>query len=484
MKKIIGKILFLFIIAIVYTSCETKDMYQGYWVDELNDITKAYIYPYKNEGQNIVAEITIETKGDVDLSKVTTEIPHLKYNKEILVMLTQDDCKHAAFCHTWAAINNRPLSAKYYYDYVHLKADDMPSDIHSYNDTFGSTDGAGNEVRFSFTTTVAAEWNGMNDVSVVALQPLDNNERFSMKTYLNWRNLIEMLNYDVGIAFHDVKTEAVQNVDSVRRHYGLAQDIMLQKLSGRGCKILAEPEGNKTYIRASEGYTPIQGITAQAETEVIYPFTVERDLNKVLQHRDFMSTKEAQDEINSQLSLAAENRRAIHIGVHETDLAWDDFLYWLSETYGKGGKDVVWMPSFEEYYEYNYNRVKINKNIEKTISGNKLTIKVTIPGAQYFYFPSTTINLIGINMDNVVSISSNNSVTGLSYANLASPFESGKNNLMVNIDCRASLVNHAEHYVKEYEADRSNDLLRADALYFIGRLKDSDQKKSLLNRVK
>lgn len=25
-------------------------------------------------------------------------------------MLTQDDCRHAAFCYTWAAINGKPLS--------------------------------------------------------------------------------------------------------------------------------------------------------------------------------------------------------------------------------------------------------------------------------------------------------------------------------------------------------------------------------------
>ncbi|NDV83341.1 hypothetical protein [Bacteroides sp. 51] len=481
MRKYFGKILALLLIAIVYTSCETKDMYQGYWVDELNDITKAYIYPYKNEGQNIVAEITIETNGNVDLSKVKAEIPHLKYNKELLIMLTQDDCKHAAFCHTWATIHNRPLSAKYYYDYVHLKANDLPSDVHSYNETLGSTDGAGNEVRFSFTTTVAAEWNGMNDISVIALQPLENYDRFSMKTYLNWRSLIEMLNYDVGIAFHDVKTEAVQNVDSVRKHYGVAQDIMLNKLAGRGCKTLAEPEGNKTYIRAAEGYTPIQAITAQAETEEIYPFTVERDLHKVLQHREFMSVYEAKAEVESQLSLAAENRRAIHIGVHETDLGWDDFLFDLNEKYGKGGRDVVWVPSFEEYYEYNYNRV--NGKVEKTVSGNKLTIKVTIPGGQYFYFPSSTINLLGLNMADVKSITSSNSVTGLSYADFTSSTTEGSN-LMVNIDCRSSLASHAEHYVKEYEENKSNDLLKADALYFIGRLKDSDQKSSLLNRVK
>ena len=462
-------------------------MYEGHWVEELNDITKAYIYPYRNEGQNIVAEITIETDGTVDLNSIETEIPHLKYNKQLLVMLTQDDCMHAAFCRTWAAIHNRPVSNRFYYDYVHLLADDLPpSDLSTFNKTLGSTDGAGNEVRFSFTTTVDAE-SGMMDIDTrVALHSSSDVTRFNMQSRLSWRNLIEMLNYDVGIAFHDVQTEAVNDVDSIKKHYALAQNIIQKKLSGRGCKALTEPNGNKTYVDAALQYDPIQTMTAQAGATTIYPFMVDDDLRKTLQHREFWSIEDSKRMIQNQFNQPTSNRQAVHIGVHGTDYSWAAFLYWLNENYGKDavGKDsydIVWMPNFDEYYEYTYNRK--HGKVERSINGDKLTIKVSIPGSEYFYFPSTTVNLIGLDMENVVSVSSSNSVTGLSYANIASPTEPNKNNLMLNIDCRAALVEHAERYVKQYEESKSDPLLKDDALYFVNRLKDSDKKTVLLVRL-
>jgi len=462
-------------------------MYEGEWVEELNDITKAYIYPYRNEGQNIVAEITIETDGTVDLNSITAEIPHLKYNKQLLVMLTQDDCMQAAFCRTWAAIHNRPVSNRFYYDYVHLLADDLPpSDLNSFNKTLGSTDGAGNEVRFSFTTTVDAE-SGMMDINTrVALHTSTDVSRFNMQNRLSWRNLIEMLNYDVGIAFHDVQTEAVTDVDSIKKHYGLAQSIIQKKLSGRGCKSLTEPNGNKTYVDAAMGYAPIQTMTAQAGAETIYPLALDGDLYKILQHREFWSIEESRRLIENQFNQPADSRQAVHIGVHSTDYSWAAFLNWVDENYGKGavGKDsydVVWMPNFEEYYEYTYNRK--HGTVQKTVDGNKLTIKVTLPGSQYFYYPSTTVNLIGLNTENVTSITSSNSVTGFSYADIASQTQANTNNLMMNIDCRAALASHAERYVKQYEESKSDQLLHADALYFVNRLKDSDTKTALLNRL-
>ena len=60
-------------------------------------------------------------------------------------MLTQDDCRHAAFCYTWAAINGKPLSKKSFYDLPHLQTNDLPSDCYYLGKTLGSTDGAENE---------------------------------------------------------------------------------------------------------------------------------------------------------------------------------------------------------------------------------------------------------------------------------------------------------------------------------------------------
>lgn len=48
MSKLFYKALAFILIVLSCTSCEEKNMYEGEWVEELNDITKAYIYPYRN----------------------------------------------------------------------------------------------------------------------------------------------------------------------------------------------------------------------------------------------------------------------------------------------------------------------------------------------------------------------------------------------------------------------------------------------------
>lgn len=80
------------------------------------------------------------------------------------------------FCRTWAAINGKPISSsipyptptptdqnmkhQLYFDIKHLQKGDLPPTIISANQSLGCTDGAGNEVRFAITTTLAPEENG------------------------------------------------------------------------------------------------------------------------------------------------------------------------------------------------------------------------------------------------------------------------------------------------------------------------------------
>lgn len=68
-------------------------------------------------------------------------------------------------------------------------------------------------------------------------------------------------------------------------------------------------------------------------------------------------------------------------------------------------------------------------------------------------------------------------VTGLSYADYG-------DGIMLNIDCRKYLAEHATHFVEQYEKDKSNASNKADALYFVSMLKESDKKTKLLNRIK
>ena len=79
-------------------------------------------------------------------------------------------------------------------------------------------------------------------------------------------------------------------------------------------------------------------------------------------------------------------------------------------------------------------------------------------------------------MENIASIETNNDVTGLSYADY-------KDGIMLNIDCRKYLFEHAENFVKRYEANPSDASNKAYALYFVQILKESAKKEALKKRL-
>ena len=452
-----------------FGSCvKIKDVY------EQKEFTN-YIYPYGAENTEIEYELFVQLKENVSETEIEAHIPVLKYNKSWLMLLTQDDCVHSAFCNTWAAINGKPLYTSYYYDIVHLFIGDLPPGSYSLGKTLASTDGTGKEVRFAFTTTLAPEYEWMNETTEVRIGYKADYYRFTKKSGLIWDNVKTMLNYGVGIAFHDVATENVNNTDSIKKHYEIAQNLIRLNLNGRASKILAEPNGNFEYVKAALTYDPIQFMTAQGNAkETLYPFNVVKDLKKGLYKRfDNEDPNSYRSLIIDNLKLDKENRKAIHILAHATDFNWVSFLEWINDKYGKDGDDSVWFPSMEEYYEYNYYR--IHSKIETAINGNVLKIKIHMPVGQYFYYPSITLNLKGIHADNIQSIQTSDIITGFSYGN----YDEGT---MLNIDCHKYLYERATFYSEQYIANPT-DLNLEDALYFINQLKISDKKQELLRRI-
>ncbi len=472
--------IFLFLSLLSLVSCIDKDVYEGVNEDELGKYYVKYLYPYGNEVQNAVAEINIVLNSESNVNLLKTEIPPLKFNKSWLFMLTQDDCMHVAYSATWAAINGKPLSNNYYYNSEQLAAGDLPPDCFTYDRTLGSTDGAGNEVRFAFTTTLSPEWDWMEGDVFVNLGYTGNFIRFKKKDILTWNNISEMLAYGTGIAFHDVNTKSVENLDSLLKHFAISQRITLDKLSGRGIKALAEPSGKYNYLKAAFDYPPIRIMTAQGTqaggpvVEHLFPFKLDTDLEKVVLKRTFYNNMiDISVNIENELKKVKEDREAIHVGIHGTGVIFSQFLVWLNDRYGKDGNDSVWFPSLEEYYEYNYYRV--NSTTEHEINGDTIKLRISLPSEQYFYYPSITVNLRGITYDQIRQILSNDAVTGLSYAE----YDGG---VMLNIDCRRYLYEHAVHFVDKYRKS-STISNRNDAIYFVEKLKESPKKDELRKKI-
>lgn len=467
--------LMLLAISLFTSSCIKEiDLSRGNLIED----KPVYLYPFQNEGENVKTEILIKTRTPLSDRNLHATIPYLKYNKSWLFMLTQDDCKQVAFSCTWAAINGKPLTNKYFYNAGHLLWGDLPPDIWYLGKTLGSTNGAGNEVRFAPTTTLAPDQTWMNEKSEILLHYQKNFSRFGVKKGLVWNNVREMLNYGWGIAFHNLVVNNEKDVNVLIKQYPNAQDSILKHLNGRGCKTLAEPDGNKAYVTAALEYPPIQTMVAQAGTVKLYPFKVTDDLHNVLIERWFNdSPNYFKPLIEEQLQKPKEERMAIYIGVHGTDSDWVNFLLWLNDNYGKDGDDSMWFPSQEEYYEYNYYRTHGAAPQIEVIDETTLKLTVDLPSGQYFYYPSVTVNLTGLKKQDIVSIETDNAVSGLSYADF-------EDKLMLNIDCRKYLTEHATHFVEQYENDKSNASNKADALYFVNMLKDSQKKTELLNRIK
>lgn len=460
---------FLILLVLCMESCvKIKDVYEPikYVI---------YDYPYQEENSGIEFELILFLKNNESNENIDIQIPFLKFNKKWLMLLTQDDCLHSAFCNTWAAINGKPLYTNYYYDIKHLVVGDLPPGAYRLNKTLGNTDGTGKEIRFAFTTTLAPEQEWMNESSYVRIGYNADFYRFFKKNGLIWDNVNAMLNYGIGIAFHDVETDDVHIVDSIYSHFEIAQNLIRSNLNGRGCKVLAEPNGNYDYVKAALVYDPIQIMTAQGNAkEILYPFKVVSDLNKGLYNRVFADDPNSiRSEIQNNLKKTKEDRKAIHIGVHATDYKWVSFLEWVNNQYGKDGDDSVWFPSMEEYYEYNYYR--IHSKIETAINGNILKIKIRMPAGQYFYYPSITLNLKGIRVENIQSIQTGDVITGFSYGN----YEEGT---MLNIDCYKYLYERALFFSEQYLANPTDDNSK-DAFYFINQLKESDKKNELLRRI-
>lgn len=451
-----------------------------------------YMYPFNKEVENATSSIIIRTNRQIDNSRLQTEIPMLKYNKTWLFMWTQDDCRQAAFCRTWAAINGKPISSStpiptnpkdpnqkhaLYYHIRHLLKGDLPPNIIPAGRSLGYTDGAGNEVRFAITTTLAPEWKWMDEKTDVSPGFTDNYSRFYEKSGLVWDDVKMMLNYGTGIAFHDGQATDVNNPTEIISHYQTSQGIITTKLSGRACKTLSEPNGNKTYVEAAYQYPDIQTMTAQTGTVVLYPFQVYDDLQQTLLNREMDKTPQYfKQQIETELRLPQEKRKAIYIGMHNTDNSWVDFLNWLNDNYGKDGDDSMWFPSQEEYYEYNFYRIHGSTHIEQ-IDDNTFKLTVNLPSGKYFYHPATTVNIAGLNTEDIESVEGDDVVTGLSYKNYG-------DGIMMNIDCRKYLAKHAEYFVEQYEKNKSNSSNKADAIYFVNLLKESALKADLLKRIK
>ncbi len=81
----------------------------------------------------------------------------------------------------------------------------------------------------------------------------------------------------VSIAFHDLNLpDEDKTEDKLLAQFPVAQSMIREKLNNRTCKMLAEPNGDKNYIKAALRYDKIRTLCAQSGATKLYPFQRKR----------------------------------------------------------------------------------------------------------------------------------------------------------------------------------------------------------------
>ncbi|WP_308745189.1 Ig-like domain-containing protein [uncultured Bacteroides sp.] len=428
-----------------------------------------YIKPYSEK-----IELDITSTSALNADSVAIEIPILKYDKKMLVSLTTDDANASSFCRVWAGVNGRPVSNKFYHA-NHLDAGDIPDSIvdATLEKTLGYTDGCGNERRFTHGVAIwpYASTNGNNMMDTTnPVDPSANNTYRFMTPYLQWPDMKMMLKYGCSMYYHNIGTEIFGNDKEVGNVIaGLKADCerAIERV-GRGIKILARPDGNNVFLTAAAQSPHILMSVAENSPAVdILPFSSPK-LFKAVGSRFFPSSSEGNTEQDvvknnfiAEYAKTKEQRKWFHFCCHTVTLDWVNLLVWFNDNYGKDGSDDIWFTTIDEYYEYDC--IRKNTIIRKSVVGNTLHLSIYLPKGQYFYYPDFTLLLSGITQ--VDGITTDDKVTGLSYI-----VKDGK--LMLNVNTSAKLIELAEEFTTHYEATRQA-VWKNDALYIVTQLKEN-----------
>lgn len=432
-----------------------------------------YIKPYSEK-----IELDIISSDITDAGSVEIEFPTLKYDKEMLVSFTTDDANASSFCCAWAGVNGRPISNKFYHA-NHLAAGDIPESIvdATLEKTLGYTDGCGNERRFTHGVAIwpYCQANGTNMMdSTNPVAPSANNTYRFMTPYLQWADMKMMLKYGCSMYYHNIGTEIFGNDKEVGHVVaGLKADCeRAVERTGRGIKVLARPDGNNVFLTAA-GQSPqvLMSVAENSPAVDILPFSSSISspkLFKAVGSRFFPSSSEStteQDVVKAKFAeeytKAKEQRKWFHFCCHRAGLDWVNLLVWFNDNYGKDGSDDIWFTTIDEYYEYDY--IRKNAIVRKSLNGNTLHLSIYLPKGQYFYYPDFTLLLGGITQ--IGSIAADEKITGLSYA-----VKDGK--LMLNVNADVKLLELAEEFTANYESTRQA-VWKNDALYIVAQLKEA-----------
>lgn len=423
------------------------------------------------------AYVKIPLTENVNIDNIKVFFPHLKYNKSFVYSYTFDDCTVMAYSRGFCTINKKWID---YHRFFHVGQERTTG---SYPDkTLGYTDGCGNERRF---TVGVAIWPDSRNQNIDDFMNPTTHKPDKYYPHLVWKDVAPMLDFGNEIYFHDIDTNGDDTVDGILNGMKKSQNIT-ESFLGRKMKILARPGGNNDYVAAARLYDDIVFTAAEGKTDIGSPlhiaFDNPIDLKNVVQYRRFVESIPSLEQLMPEIDNKAIS--GTYAWLHDFSHGPENFQYiidlftTINDKYGKDGNDCIWFATLDEIYEYNY--LRNNCIIEKSVSGNDLILRFSCPSSELpnelMFHRDFSVIIEGVSVQDNTSISSGKNVYGLSYA------KQKDENWMININCNKSLMDRAERYTSLYEKEKSASA-KEDALYFVNQLRE-DLRKPFENRIR
>ena len=398
-------------------------------------------------------ELTITLPDGVDANAVTAQFPVLKYNKKFIFTYTADDGPVGAYGKVWSAVNKKWVDDEKYYHIGQAKSSGYVPEK-----TLGYTDGCGVEHRLPVGVAI---WPNCGST----IKYMDDDPKSPAQyPYIIWKELPPILDFGGEIYFHNIDQDKWGKDDPLRILEGLKEDQAktIAKL-GRGMKVMMRPDGNNNYITAATMYDVVaMSFTENTPAVYLYP-SDDPDLHKSVGQRK-MYTDDNTAEMEWIRGIHdSDNPVWAHLFTHTPMQPIVDLLTMINDAYGKDGDDSCWMASVDEVYEWWF--VRKNSTIRKEVSGQVVRLIISAPVDSHFYHRDLCLNLGGISGLEGITISSNDTVLGLSYA-----MSGGQ--LLVNVNYDEQTIARAERYTALFEASVIDED-RVDAMYFLSYLRES-----------
>ena len=381
-------------------------------------------------------EFTVEDGSIPDIDSLGIGFAALKYGKEIAMTVSIDDNATDGYARFFALFNGRDLastSAGKTYNQSQWLAGKLPTlkgkglSTVSYGVPL-TTDGCGLDKRFRFTAIFMPQslYNGTPRCMLAS----DLDTVYSGSTNSHYTNYQEIYLYGNSLSSHNVNEGDAQRVGYLGTPFDIPKgtrgdyttlapcfemdDILYRYLGLSGCRMHAIPDGDMdgyghaarlfkkfscytkgspasslSYWLNNDAYNSLRpyikwftGSTGEYNNIDLPPYntTYKEQMYVNSIGRDWFDSGFSTfvSDFKNELGIAGkENRRFMVVGTHDANDAKITMLRDFSSTYGKGGTDILWVPSQLEFFDYyrirKYSKVRVYKE------GNKFHVKVYMP---------------------------------------------------------------------------------------------------------